>query len=544
MALVVRQGIEFTATGAEKVAKDAAKVTSSVKEAGKAGESAGGGMRRLEGAFDGLTEPAGKVLGKLGQLGDVFKLTATFLAGGALFGGLQDIADSLRLLAEKSGFAEFSLRRMADAGFVLTQEDVFGAKHIKNAAAELDIYVESLGKANKAMLTWKENQRFLQDVATGKIQTLDSIRFELAKVANQLATLKARGAEAEGIDIPLLAGSAPRGVTPKSVQNVGATAIARQKELEQEFARLQDLEARAMAPAVFNAMARDADASNRKAADRAKATASMAPRKAQDAKAWLDDYFSTPVDDAEYDSMVQGNTTKALDAWKKAQTPGAPPSGGGSNIPGPRGAMPDEIPQYAKPEILTAYTESGKSALQGLAQTSMDVGGIIAGSLGTITSTFGAAMTNLVLAGDTGSQGIKKSIGNALAALSAQAFGYSLLLGALAAASALVPILGLPAAGALGAGAAIMAVAGVALGLTARAMGADKLGQKPSAAKSGGNATSAPRGSLAGPGMGDGQPLQVHLYLDGNPVYDSMLKVEQNRRRSGSMSMPRLGVAT
>ena len=67
-------------------------------------------------------------------------------------------------------------------------------------------------------------------------------------------------------------------------------------------------------------------------------------------------------------------------------------------------------------------------------------GGLLMQALSVITGAVGSMMTNIIISGNAGSKGVAKAAGNALAGLSAQAFGYGVLLEGLALAAALASL--------------------------------------------------------------------------------------------------------
>lgn len=175
-----------------------------------------------------------------------------------------------------------------------------------------------------------------------------------------------------------------------------------------------------------------------------------------------------------------------------------------------------------------------------LAAEASNISGIIASTVGVITNGIGSMMTNLIVAGEAGWSNIKKTIGNALAGISAQAFGYSVLLGALGTASA-VGIVGLPAAPGLFAAAGVMLGAGLTLAGMARGFGADQIGASPAGAAAGGKSGGTQFNGLS-PTKPNDQPINVTVVLSDEGVYDGMVRVDRRRAMSGS-SRPRMAGA-
>lgn len=257
-----------------------------------------------------------------------------------------------------------------------------------------------------------------------------------------------------------------------------------------------------------------------------------------------------PLGDRALPDMRAQNTSDLLRGagdWANA------PGNTRSNIPGGPGwgLRPDGTADTAPIfELASAWDYLGASmsgTVGRMAQSASDIGSIVTQSVGALTGALGAAATNMILSGDAGAKGLKKQAGNALAGISAQAFGYAALLTAFGVAAAIPGvglILGMNAPGFFAA-AGVMAGAGLGLAGAARALGADKIG----AGSGGGNAasagTSAPVGAgSSGPGMaGQTAPIDLHVYMGGDEVHDLTYRTARRREMSGSMSMPRVGVA-
>lgn len=173
-----------------------------------------------------------------------------------------------------------------------------------------------------------------------------------------------------------------------------------------------------------------------------------------------------------------------------------------------------------------------------MVSSATDAGGILRQALSVITGAVGSMMTNIIISGNAGSKGVAKAAGNALAGLSAQAFGYGVLLEGLALAAALVPGLGFSAPSIAAAG-GIMFGVGAALGVTARALGADKLGAggKSSAGASagGGGGGSAAVGTGGGGGRGEA-PVYVSVQIGEEPVAAVMRRSNEREARRGGMN--------
>ena len=219
-----------------------------------------------------------------------------------------------------------------------------------------------------------------------------------------------------------------------------------------------------------------------------------------------------------------------------------------ARIAGQHGAMADMAAGHRAPE--SAQAEVAKQAagfggaMQDIWKTQIpDAVSFGAQAITQAAGVIGSAFTNMIIGGDRMKGGFGKIFGELAAQLSTSLFTYATL--ALAVGGALVwaPQLGvflggLTAPQAFGAAAAFAGGAG-ALAITARALGAGSSGGAKGA--SGGGASAAPRGSLAGPGMGGPQSINATINMDGEPVYNGMIQVEQRRRSSGSLTAPMLG---
>ncbi len=214
-----------------------------------------------------------------------------------------------------------------------------------------------------------------------------------------------------------------------------------------------------------------------------------------------------------------------------------------SNIPGGASVQVAEGMRQIQTEavktrdIMAEMWAGTKDAFGGMAESAMNVGGIVVQALSTMTGAVGSMMTNIIISGEAGAKGVAKAAGNALAGISAQAFGYSVLLGALAAAAQLTgPILGFAAPG-LASAAGVMAAAGGGLAVTARLLGADKLGggaagRGGAGASPGGYGAATATNPYGGPGQ---QGTTVQVYIDGEQVTRAVRVREQRMALSGGI---------
>jgi len=189
-------------------------------------------------------------------------------------------------------------------------------------------------------------------------------------------------------------------------------------------------------------------------------------------------------------------------------------------------------------DLFATLSDTASSSLGGMVDSAMNSATMLVDIVGTITGAFGAMATNMILSGDAGSKAIKKSVANALAGYSAQAFGLATLLTiAGAAAAATGPIFGWCAPQIFTA-AGIAAAGGVALGLSARALGADKVGASPSGSRGGGSAGSG-GGMASAAGTNpyrseSSAPQPIHIHI-GSETVTRVVDGERRReaRRDG-----------
>ena len=184
---------------------------------------------------------------------------------------------------------------------------------------------------------------------------------------------------------------------------------------------------------------------------------------------------------------------------------------------------------------------SVSSAFSGMISSALDLGSVLVSTVGVFTNAIGSMMTNMILSGESGGKAILKTMGNAIAGVSAQAFSYSILLAALGTAAVLSgPILGFEAPG-LFAGAAVMATAGTVLGGTARLMGANKLGQGASSPSGGGGGGGT---ALSNPYSAQGGDTKVTVVIGGEVVTRGVKTETRRQNLRGGISEGRMAMAT
>jgi hypothetical protein len=179
-----------------------------------------------------------------------------------------------------------------------------------------------------------------------------------------------------------------------------------------------------------------------------------------------------------------------------------------------------------------------------MAAEAQNVGGIMSSVVSTFTSGVGTMVTNLIVAGEAGAKSVRKTIGQALGGISAQAFGYATLLTALGTAASL-GLVGLPAAPGLFSAAGVMAAAGAALALSARAMGASGVGASSGGGRGGGarGGESTPSAASTAP-RSDRQsgPQPVIVYIGEDVVTRGVTSSARRQDMRGGIAEPRLAV--
>jgi hypothetical protein len=197
----------------------------------------------------------------------------------------------------------------------------------------------------------------------------------------------------------------------------------------------------------------------------------------------------------------------------------------------------------AGPQAIPEAASAAEQSLAGLTQSAMDLESMGVGALQSFSQAAGQALATLVIDGDKAGVSFAKLAGQVAAGLSAQAFGYSVFLGALGVAAALTgPVLGYTAPGLFQA-AGVMAGTGLLLAGTARALGASTVGGSSSAASSGASGGGAQdRVSSFSAGGGGAAPVNVTVVLGVDEVSNVLVRQSQRESRAGSLSSSRLAV--
>jgi hypothetical protein len=182
---------EGRATGA------AVKTSDAIDRAAESAARATAAVPRLGDAFERVTGPTGKALRVFNDVGDAFRLLTAGLAGGALFGGLQDIAEAMGLLADKAGLTAMRVDALVRSGGTLSTDLVQRKLEITNLSDAMERYAKSVGLASAAQLTFREQQAALQGIATGRIRTLEGEQKAAEKAQEAISRARAELARFE-----------------------------------------------------------------------------------------------------------------------------------------------------------------------------------------------------------------------------------------------------------------------------------------------------------------------------------------------------------
>lgn len=559
-------GFDGVARAEDRAADSAKRLDSAISGASSAAKGAAASVPRLGDALERVTGPTGKALQVFNDVGDAFRLLTAGLAGGALFGGLQDIAEAMGTLADKAGLTAMRVDALARSGGTLSADLVARKLEVSNLADAMERYAKSLGVASAAQLTFREQQAALRDIASGRVKTLEGeqkaaekaeeaivrARAELQKLADRpdllVGEITRAGGEAQYkailerrvADAQAAADAADRaqrgllgreGANPwvEGVKEFGRSLVTRTKlavdetawGLRNQFATYQALLSERYRAATAVDAARSARAPGGARGD---GRAAAEP---------------TVTDDEVY-SLIYGGR-EGPRGYGISANMGLMSE---SNMPGPRSTQVEEGLQAMRESALQtrdAFAEmrGGFSDMwSGMIESSANAAGIVSQTVSTLTGAVGGMMTNMIISGEAGAKGIAKAAGNALAGISAQAYGYAVLLTALAGAAALSgPVLGWVSPG-LASAAGIMAAAGTGLAVTARMLGADKLGASSSArsAASGGGGGGYGAATATNPYGGQGQQgTTVQVFIDSEQVAHSVRTRERRMALAGGI---------
>ncbi len=516
--MIRRVEYEVTVDGANKAADGFDDVAAAEGRAARAAQSLDTSLRRVEASgrsvaavtprvgasFGDLLDPVGKTLTVFNDIGDVFKLFAAGIAGGALFGGLQDIAEAFKAIqkAAKDAMSGVDLSLGTTGAKAL---DIYAAKAKEAAEAEREL--------QKAIADrYAEQERGASSVAERTLRAIGpGATDEAIREALQVGENLTRAQQGLKDALSTAAAKGGLGVTDNDIARVrdyqerveaSERAVRNLTQLSQAVPRAPSVPAPSLADVVGGI------------------AGAPSPRRAMESEALagIDRELAAGAPAVEQaDAVLIGMQQHAMMAGHAMQTVQT---------------------EAAKTRDIMAEMWTGtKDAFAGMAESAMNVGGIVVQALSTMTSAVGSMMTNIIISGEAGAKGVAKAAGNALAGISAQAFGYSVLLGALAAAASLAgPILGLQAGG-FAAAAGVMAAAGGGLAVTARLLGADKLGggaagRGGAGGSPGGYGAATATNPYGGPGQ---QGTTVQVYIDGEQVTRAVRVREQRMALSGGI---------
>ena len=566
-ATATAKGFDAVADAEDRATKSAQALSAGLDRVETAQASVASSAPRIGASFDSVRDNVGKTLTVFNDLGDVFRLFAAGLAGGALFGGLQDIAEVVSLLGDRMGLTAMRVDALASAHRTLSAELVARKFEVESLGNALDQYAKSLGLASAAQLTFRERQEALRQTAAGNITTME-IQDRAAEKANEALVTARQRLDEYLRDRTRFIGEITRAGGEREFE---AALRGRITSLESELAGINRRQLGLLGRPGADPFMEAAKAYGQGLVSRMKAgvqavSASLSEQYQRFSQVWSD---------------VQGRASGATGGAGGGARPApslADVVGGIAGAPSPRRSMESEAlagidrelsagavaveqtdvvlvglqqhammaghamqtvqDEAAKTRDIMAEMWTGTSdAFAGMAESAMNVGGIVVQALSTMTGAVGSMMTNIIISGEAGAKGVAKAAGNALAGISAQAFGYSVLLGALAAAATLAgPILGLQAGG-FAAAAGVMAAAGGGLAVTARLLGADKLGGGRGAGAAGGVSPGGYGAATATNPYGNRgqQGTTVQVYIDGEQVTRAVRVREQRMALSGGI---------
>jgi len=488
-------------------------------------------MRTFSGALDiaslalgvGLAGPLGQVIGQFGELAQG---VAKAIAESELF---VPAVDKLRSGFEAAGRAAASTKTDVDAliasvgvaKLTFEQLSIARAASVQTAPLESDIaafdaqareYAASAEAARQKAESLRDDARRLAVADTLRGAQLEASVLELALLAQQVdeQALEFEDRRATA-DFNLQLNTRKRDDIIKNLK----TTLGAVSEAEQKQAVVVEQATKANERATASTKARTA-----------------AVKEATDAYA----REISIIVEAEKEAQAAAEARAAYDALSPLQFI--------ESLPPPTQSLQQALgdliaPDAVAPEQVTA----AESSLRGLTESAMDLESMGVGALQSFSQAAGQALATLVIDGDKAGVSFAKLAGQVAAGLSAQAFGYSVFLGALGVAAALTgPVLGYTAPGLFQA-AGVMAGTGLLLAGTARALGASTVGGSSSAASSGASGGGAQdRVSSFSAGGGGAQPMQVTVVLGVDEVSNVLVRQSQRESRAGSLSSSRLAV--
>ncbi len=535
---VGRHSVKIEVSGAEKAAGQLGSVSDAEDKVGESGHKGKVGLDSLQETLKKFTGPAGEALKVLNGIGAGFKIMAGF-AGGALPGALGDIAESFKKIWTEATIALTSMDDLAGQGIRVKESMLTAKLGVDDLSDGIDRYAKKLGVANGEMLTFLERKRGVAAIASGEVKDVNveekktEILFD--KIQKMEAQLR-REVEAKRLaELPTsraMEGWKPM-VSDAQIAKLGEDIALLKMDMLEQDALVKQMKrpgptpveqwlARTFSPPVVEETPTTPTTPRTPRTKRIKPPVEDVPIKTVDI---------APVSIADarraiasvYDSVV-------------------------SSIDGPIGVLGESLDDlYDKVfekqrgffDAQSHMADGFNGTFRGMAAEASNASEIMVAAIGTITGSIGSMMTNLLVAGDANSKNIKKMAGNALAGISAQAFGYAVLLEAFAVAAYFAPGLNWSAPGLAIAG-GIMAAAGTALAVSARALGADKIGGKSSS----GNSSSGSGAKSGGGGEGrlspapphQSQPQNITVLIGGEEVHAVVVRENDRVIHSGSMA--------
>jgi hypothetical protein len=384
-------------------------------------------------------------------------------------------------------------------------------------------------------------------------------RTEAQKAAGQSAVSRAVGTIGAGLDAAtldriLLAGQRLEAVTQQRAALIaglqpGRTTAAQVAELDALTRSLDSAQAelRALGADGAQVITQATEASTkastaRVAAVRAEVTSLEGIRKALTA---IDPLVTRAGEDVRTARLVAG-----VESGRVPVTDGLFPSSRSTSDVLSQGADafgPEPVAQMvAKLGEIPPQATAAEASLLSLSAASADLGSLGVAGLQQFSAAAGQALGSLIIGGDGTSKSLKRIAGEVTSSLAISALSYATYLTALGIAASLSGgLLGLFAAP-LFTAAKTMAVTGVALGLTARALGAGSSpggGGARSGAGGGGGGGGDRVGSLSSGRPGGAQPVMVTVVLGVEQVTSVLVDGARREARAGGLSGGRLAVA-
>jgi hypothetical protein len=602
-AVQAEQQLQSVADAEREVGADGARASagvdqlaSSMRAIEQEGRRVNAGLGSVSSGLDGARDRLSSTLSAFNDLGDAFRLVGAGLAGGALFGGFADIAEVVGLMGDKFGLTALRVDQMAASQRTLSAELVARKLEVEDLGDAVDRYARSLGLASQAQLTFRERQEALRKVAAGEVTSMELQDAQAAKLTDALAAANERleafrrnrvdfvgeitaaggerqfeaalqgridrlKADLDRINRTQLGLLGRKGADPwmDAVKDYGSAIVERAKvavavtkvglqQQAQQWSRfLADTMAKMQQPpagAEANGARRVAAKPEQTLGDiisgisgqesplRQMETAALGGiTEAGSREDMLARLFGPPQE--EQDVVRERLVGPIRTALEEGRYIAETLYGEVASI---LAAEPEESP-------FSGMLEGMRTSVSQMAAEAQNVGGIMSSVVSTFTSGVGTMVTNLIVAGEAGAKSVRKTIGQALAGISAQAFGYATLLTALGTAAS-IGIVGLPAAPGLFAAAGVMAAAGTALALSARAMGAGAVGGSGASRSSGARGgESTPSAASTAP-RSDRQagPQPVIVYIGEDVVTRGVTSSARRQDMRGGIAEPRLAV--